>query len=57
MRGNTVTVHSDKRTSGRHSHQGSRKNKLCLFLGEDGDGEESISVAEMDSYRELQCNS
>jgi len=52
-RGSTVEVHSYKRIGGRHPLQGSRKNKVCLFQGEDGDGEESISVAEMDKYWEL----
>ena len=48
-RGSTVEVHSNKRIGGRHSQQGSRKNKVCLFKGEDGDDEESVSVAEVNS--------
>ena len=50
-RGSIVEVHPNRRTSGKHPHQGSRKNKVCLFQGEDGDGEESVSVAEADSIR------
>lgn len=44
----TIEAHSYRRRGGRHPHQGPRKNKVCSFQGEDGDGKESISVVEMD---------
>jgi len=51
MRGSIVEENPNWRTGGSHSHQGPRKNKVCLLQGEDGDGEESVSVAEADSIR------
>jgi len=55
MRDSTVEVQSYRRTGGRHPHQGSRKNQVCSFQGQDGDGKESISI--MDKHQKLQCNS
>ena len=56
-RSSTVELHSYRRTGSEHPHEGPRKNKICLFHGEDGDGKESISVAEMDKYQVMQCSS
>ena len=42
------TIHSYRRTGGRHPHKGSREDKVCLLQRETGDDEESLPVAGMD---------
>ena len=44
----SVAIHSNRRTSGRHPHGGSREDKFCLLQREYGDDEESLPVAGMD---------
>lgn len=47
----TIAVHSYRRTSGGYPHESSGKDKFCLFQRNDGDDQESISVAGMDKLR------
>ena len=44
----TVAVHSNRRTSGKHPHEGSREDKVCILQRKDGDDEESFLVEGMD---------
>ena len=46
-----VVVHSNRRTSGRHSHEGYGEDHVCLLQREDGDDQESILVAGMDRIK------